>query len=598
MSIVVLTRRRRQLLSLVFISGCLYYSIRLWWSLSSLTFERPAEFLTTTAPPESRVGGGERQHGNGRSRTTTAILVEEAKAASPRQQQKHLLHNRQSSKPPCRILLENKVDFHYEVIESTALRYPLPWDELGCDPSSPQLQQQLQRQQIAGNRQAHPIVVVDVALAPSYAVSTMHSGKVGWERYFSSHLQGRIQIRPVDQVTIQFGNLVEWEGKSPLSMSPYHAVIGVTCDAGYKSFKNWIKQHSGSSRSKTESTTTPTTTLSTATEILPRAFCVMHLACHNNETLGTEDWHRVSTKYKCGPRLLERLCGLSPMYGTTTKKKTKLKTKIHSNSTATNDNDSPVFSSVVPSANCYFIPSDLPRFDKDDNVTTTTTTTSRKQNKDSNPVVELCVVGDNKDHALLAQAFQQHGNSFAKPLHVSIFGRYSSIPEAYTRDWSIPLAVVNASVASSTFLTGGSSSSSSNRQGGAMGIHWIQQDDYLDFHYQIFRTCHILLPLIDPYNNPAYFDPVYKKATGTMPLAIAYQIPIVLHEALYEIYKDHLTTMPSVELYHSNTNHSIYQHHRNSRSDSDSIATLSSFAQALQRSIHGVVQRQGKNGYR
>ena len=37
--------------------------------------------------------------------------------------------------PPCRVALENKMDYHYEVIESTILRFPLPWKKLGCNPN-------------------------------------------------------------------------------------------------------------------------------------------------------------------------------------------------------------------------------------------------------------------------------------------------------------------------------------------------------------------------------------------------------------------------------------------------------------------------------
>jgi iron only hydrogenase large subunit-like protein len=38
-----------------------------------------------------------------------------------------------SSTPTCRVAIENKMDFHYETLESIAMRYPLPFERLpGC----------------------------------------------------------------------------------------------------------------------------------------------------------------------------------------------------------------------------------------------------------------------------------------------------------------------------------------------------------------------------------------------------------------------------------------------------------------------------------
>ena len=50
------------------------------------------------------------------------------------------LHDRpaeENSKGACRVRIQNKVDWHHEVLESIALRFELPWHQFNCDIRKP-----------------------------------------------------------------------------------------------------------------------------------------------------------------------------------------------------------------------------------------------------------------------------------------------------------------------------------------------------------------------------------------------------------------------------------------------------------------------------
>ena len=38
---------------------------------------------------------------------------------------------------PCRVIVENKPDFHHEILESVVKRFPLPWQEFNCSIEKP-----------------------------------------------------------------------------------------------------------------------------------------------------------------------------------------------------------------------------------------------------------------------------------------------------------------------------------------------------------------------------------------------------------------------------------------------------------------------------
>ena len=134
----------------------------------------------------------------------------------------------------CRILITQKnFDYHYETLESVALRYPLPWDNLGCQKS--------------GLSSTDPILV-DYLL--SFAFLREHINEDmdgwGWKTYFEQHLQGRvrnrtdgrlIQFRSIVGITAEQLGQVDWKG--------YAATIEASCDATPR--ESWMWMRSGKS---------------------------------------------------------------------------------------------------------------------------------------------------------------------------------------------------------------------------------------------------------------------------------------------------------------------------------------------------------------
>lgn len=114
---------------------------------------------------------------------------------------------------PCSVAIENTADGHYELIESTILRYPLPWSQLNCSTKN--------------------TVVFDVALFEHSGVYT--GEKSGWERYFRQRLQHQNATR-IDGIQARFGELVHYTNYSKI----YDAIIGVSCDSS-TTFQRWLR---------------------------------------------------------------------------------------------------------------------------------------------------------------------------------------------------------------------------------------------------------------------------------------------------------------------------------------------------------------------
>ena len=125
--------------------------------------------------------------------------------------------------PPCIVALENKADYHYEVIESTILRYPLPWHRLNCSTST--------------------VIVFDVALAELNSLyKNAHANgssvsKTSFARYFNTSLAGTIRRRS-DGTLAQFGRMVRYTAHD----RNYHAMIGISCDSVRLRFLKWMTQ--------------------------------------------------------------------------------------------------------------------------------------------------------------------------------------------------------------------------------------------------------------------------------------------------------------------------------------------------------------------
>jgi hypothetical protein len=113
--------------------------------------------------------------------------------------------------PPCTVLVENKPDYHYEVIESVILRYPLPWNELNCSASLPV------EFSIAVTEEGH-----------------MFNGVEGWLSYYESYLRGSVRDRS-DGKKAHIGNLVDLTARNdPNFYNNFDAVIGVSCGSKYQ----------------------------------------------------------------------------------------------------------------------------------------------------------------------------------------------------------------------------------------------------------------------------------------------------------------------------------------------------------------------------
>jgi hypothetical protein len=107
---------------------------------------------------------------------------------------------------PRYIVVENKADYHYEVIESTIMQFPLPWDTFNCSKED---------------------TVADVALAQFHRWSTKNELEL-WQNYFETHLAGTARPRTNgDGAVINFGSIQNYMNYS----HGYDAYIGASCDS-------------------------------------------------------------------------------------------------------------------------------------------------------------------------------------------------------------------------------------------------------------------------------------------------------------------------------------------------------------------------------
>lgn len=135
-------------------------------------------------------------------------------------------HHPEKQQPVCRVALKNNIDFHYEIIESTILRYPLPWEVLGCKFATT----------TSANKK--PIVVFDVALSQPVG---HRKEKQGWQDYFEHHLKGTVRDRSDGIVQAQFGEIIaDYQSVDAMDSSYYSAVIGVSCDFDSDDFVPWL----------------------------------------------------------------------------------------------------------------------------------------------------------------------------------------------------------------------------------------------------------------------------------------------------------------------------------------------------------------------
>lgn len=137
--------------------------------------------------------------------------------------------SRDNHSATCRILvMQQMLDVHLEVLESVALRYPLPWEDLGCSK--------------AGIDEKDPILV-DFLLPFQWYPPAKHSKleSWGWREYFEERLRGVTKRRvKAEGRFVQFGNVVN--GTDSIIDASYAAQIDATCDIQPKRSWAWMRQ--------------------------------------------------------------------------------------------------------------------------------------------------------------------------------------------------------------------------------------------------------------------------------------------------------------------------------------------------------------------
>ncbi|CAB9509807.1 Methyltransferase-like protein 24 [Seminavis robusta] len=167
----------------------------------------------------------------------------------------------------CRVLVANHPDYHYELLESVVLKYPLPWDDMPCDFTKSN------------------VVVFDIAM-------TLHAEKAKelptYKAYYYSYLQGVPRRRMVAEskrntTNTKYENVMAIIGDvgSPWEMEKYEGIyaaqIAVSC--GTIDPKGFVNRS-------------------------PFHFCVQHVSCDISETF-------------CDDNTRKRSCWLNPMHNQT-----------------------------------------------------------------------------------------------------------------------------------------------------------------------------------------------------------------------------------------------------------------------------------------
>ena len=99
---------------------------------------------------------------------------------------------------PCHIAVENKADYHYEVIESTIMQYPLPWEKFNCSKQH---------------------TIVDVALSEIPGRFSMNE-RESWQNYFETHLAGTQRPRTIGDGAVMYFGSIQKYSNIHVSMMP------------------------------------------------------------------------------------------------------------------------------------------------------------------------------------------------------------------------------------------------------------------------------------------------------------------------------------------------------------------------------------------
>jgi hypothetical protein len=171
--------------------------------------------------------------------------------------------NNDDSKRACHVIIVNAPDFHYEVIESTVLRYPLPFHKFNCTTSKPIIFDFL----LYDNWLGKDGDISAGVIKPKYL---NESEFWSWNTYFESYLQHNIFDR-IDGTKALMNRVLKYSDMDNKTADEVDARIDVSCEFNQVSMHEVIKDD--------------------------RLFCVLHSKCD-----------------QCTKLHFERSCFISPMW--------------------------------------------------------------------------------------------------------------------------------------------------------------------------------------------------------------------------------------------------------------------------------------------
>lgn len=130
----------------------------------------------------------------------------------------------------CHVVIVNVPDFHYEVIESTALRFPLPWHKFNCTTSKPIIMDFVLYNNWFG--------ILDMRATKAKPKYLNESEFWDWNTYYESYLQYKVFDR-MDGTKVFFNRVLKVSDLD--ENDEIDARIDATCDINYMFIRKMIK---------------------------------------------------------------------------------------------------------------------------------------------------------------------------------------------------------------------------------------------------------------------------------------------------------------------------------------------------------------------
>lgn len=248
-----------------------------------------------------------------------------------------------SDKRACHVVIINAPDFHYEVIESTVLRYPLPFHKFNCTTSKPIIFDFL----LYNNWFGKDGDITAGVIKPKYL---NESEFWSWNTYFESYLQHNIFDR-IDGTKALIHRVLKYSDVDKNKTDEVDARIDVSCEFNQVSMHEVIKDD--------------------------RLFCVLHSKCD-----------------QCTKLHFERSCFISPMWP-----KEQCTFMVLD---LPKFEKSELMSTTTSSSHHQIIPMKRHKIDSDIEEGN-----QMYQPDSSNSTMRICVFGRNRNHTILSNLFAQ-----------------------------------------------------------------------------------------------------------------------------------------------------------------------------------------------